>query len=80
VLLPLADGDHTEPSRGHCIERYAAPAPLCAANLRRPWGLQNGQTQGDDSSRTPHACPFASVAFALAFKVEVEVVVAALVA
>jgi hypothetical protein len=50
VLLPLADGDHIKPSHGHCNERYAAPAVLCATNLRCPWGLQNGQTQG----MTPH--------------------------
>jgi hypothetical protein len=36
VLLPLADEDHIAPSRDRCTKRYAAPAPLCVANLQRP--------------------------------------------
>jgi hypothetical protein len=49
-LLPLTNGDHTELFLCRCIGRCAAPALLRTANHQRPWGLQSGQTQGDDLS------------------------------
>jgi hypothetical protein len=50
VLLPLADGDHTKPSRDRCTEQCVTHAPQYATNLRRPWDQQNEQRQGDGPS------------------------------
>jgi hypothetical protein len=50
VLLPLADGDHTEPSRDRCTRKCATRTPQYATNLQRPWDQQSGQSQGDGPS------------------------------
>jgi hypothetical protein len=49
-LLLSTDGDHTELSLCHRIERCATLAPQCAANLQHPWGQKNERTLGDDLS------------------------------
>jgi hypothetical protein len=77
VLLPLADGDHTQPSHSYSTEQCATHAPQYAANLRHPWDQQNGQRQGIAPHELCLLCLWAPVASELALEVEVGVAAAA---